>query len=312
MKKYNLSKIYDDSFKKGILDIIKQGMPEGGVYSSSEKPPEGAQVYRTDRGTEYWIPSKKDEPKTAKIKTPSLKRSKTTSMSDIKSIANEQGYSWFDKDTMKYFNSKIESPLYEKDGKKYFITSERYDDESPRKYSVRQIEYYDKKGNPAKSGKLNVSSVGEGGSTGTGFQEHDSLQAAKNALAGTKGKAKEDIPETGREQFTDKQRKSLSDESYDSYENLSADARELHIMSDNDPDIYRQRLIPIRENLKKKMKKGIYERSKAEKLAKYLMDDVSKKYQKDFGTSFTPDQRREAAAHWVKDFEDNYAFGEYD
>ena len=81
MKKYNLSKIYNTSFKKDILDIIKQGMPEGGVYSSSEKPPEGAQVYRTDRGTEYWVPSKKDEPKQAerfpskrkrvdKIKTP--------------------------------------------------------------------------------------------------------------------------------------------------------------------------------------------------------------------------------------------------
>ena len=71
MRKYNLSKIYDDSFKKGILDIIKQGMPEGAIYSSKVKPPEGAQVYRTDRGTEYWIPSKKDEPKQAKPKVSS-------------------------------------------------------------------------------------------------------------------------------------------------------------------------------------------------------------------------------------------------
>ena len=61
MRKYNLSKIYDNSFKKDILDIIKQGIPEGAIYSSKVKPPENAQIHRTDRGTEYWIPSKKDK-----------------------------------------------------------------------------------------------------------------------------------------------------------------------------------------------------------------------------------------------------------
>ena len=82
MKKYNLSKIYDDSFKKGILDIIKQGMPEGAIYSSKVKPPEGAQVYRTDRGTEYWIPSKKDEPKQAKPKVSSTPKTGYKSFTD--------------------------------------------------------------------------------------------------------------------------------------------------------------------------------------------------------------------------------------
>ena len=61
------------------------------------------------------------------------------------------------------------------------------------------------------------------------------------------------------------------------------------------------------------MKKGIYERSKAEKLAKYLMDDVSKKYDDSTsGHTFSPNQRREAAAHWVLQFEDGYAHGDYD
>ena len=126
-------------------------------------------------------------------------------------------------------------------------------------------------------------------------------------------------PKTGKEQFTNKQRKKLADEWYDSYQNLGTEAKELYFGSDNDPDIYRQRTTPIIDNLKKKMKKGIYERAKAEKLAKYLMDDVSKKIESKsrFGSSFSPfsssnNQRREAAAHWVKNFESEYAAGQYD
>lgn len=111
--------------------------------------------------------------------------------------------------------------------------------------------------------------------------------------------------------FTDEQIKKLNDEIYDSYNNLSVEANELLIFTENDPDIYRQRETPIRENLEKKMKKGIYERSKAAKLAKYMFDDASKKYNKAYGSgighSFSPNQRREAAKHWVIIFEADYA-----
>lgn len=120
-------------------------------------------------------------------------------------------------------------------------------------------------------------------------------------------------PKTGREQFTDKQRAELSNEVDISRKNLSVEAEELHLFTVNDADIYRQRETPIIENLKKKMKKGVYERAKAEKLAKYMFDDASKKYDNSTsGHTFSPDERREAAAHWVKYFEDNYAFGAYD
>ena len=78
MKKYPLSKIYDDSFKKEILDIIKQGMPEGSIYSSEAKPPEGAQVYTTDRGAEYWVPSKKDDPEGKQAKPKQAERFPST------------------------------------------------------------------------------------------------------------------------------------------------------------------------------------------------------------------------------------------
>ena len=43
-------------------------MPEGSIYSSEAKPPEGAQVYTTDRGAEYWIAGKKDKTKTKQAK----------------------------------------------------------------------------------------------------------------------------------------------------------------------------------------------------------------------------------------------------
>ena len=61
----NLSKTFDDSFKKEVIDLIKQGLkkelPAGAVYSASKKPPEGAREFTTDRGTKYWVPGKKDK-----------------------------------------------------------------------------------------------------------------------------------------------------------------------------------------------------------------------------------------------------------
>jgi len=59
----NLSKTFDDSFKKDVNSLIRKGiidmkkeMPEGAVYSASKKPPEGAREFTTDRGTKYWVP----------------------------------------------------------------------------------------------------------------------------------------------------------------------------------------------------------------------------------------------------------------
>ena len=61
----NLYKTFDDSFKKDVIDLIKQGLkkelPAGAVYSASKKPPEGAKEFTTDRGTKYWVPSKTKE-----------------------------------------------------------------------------------------------------------------------------------------------------------------------------------------------------------------------------------------------------------
>ena len=62
MKEFEL---FDESFKKEVIDLIKQGLkkelPAGAVYSASKKPPEGAKEFTTDRGTKYWVPSKTKE-----------------------------------------------------------------------------------------------------------------------------------------------------------------------------------------------------------------------------------------------------------
>jgi len=56
-------------------------------------------------------------------------------MADIKRNNKKAGYHFFDKDTMRFFNSRIETGLY-KDNT--FITSEQFDYNSPREYTIRR------------------------------------------------------------------------------------------------------------------------------------------------------------------------------
>ena len=80
---------------------------------------------------------------------------------DVKSANRQTGGHWFDRDTMRFFNTKIESGLI---GGKYFITSERYDEDRPRKYTVRMA---------APDGS--VDTIGE-------FQAHLSKENAREAI----------------------------------------------------------------------------------------------------------------------------------
>lgn len=59
---------------------------------------------------------------------------------DAKRINKEKGRHWFSPDTMKFFKSRIEKKSLtfgQLINDKYFITSEQYDYNSPRLYSVR-------------------------------------------------------------------------------------------------------------------------------------------------------------------------------
>ena len=295
----NLYKTFDDNFKKEVNALIKQGLkkelPAGAVYSASKKPPEGAREFTTDRGTKYWIPSKKDKED---------KQAKPKSLSERFWRGEPDAYKELDALPPKKFAQTI-NRLQTGSGRQNLMLVHRYGSSeekkkmkalyegpwlaSDRKARLKQLDW---------AGKIN--------------KKYRAILDKDVEKEKAKPKASS-TPKTGREQFTDKQRAELSNEVDISRKNLSVEAEELHLFTVNDADIYRQRETPIIDNLKKKMKKGVYERAKAEKLAKYMFDDASKKYDNSTsGHTFSPDERREAAAHWVKDFEDNYAFGEYD
>ena len=62
---------------------------------------------------------------------------------------------------------------------------------------------------------------------------------------------------------------------------------ELDLFIMNDEDLYRRRFMPIITNIKRKMKRGIYDHEKVIKLWMYLVDDAAVKYVQEFGS---PDQ----------------------
>ena len=82
--------------------------------------------------------------------------------------------------------------------------------------------------------------------------------------------------------------------------------RELILYITNDGDLYRQRVTPMIENLKKKVKKGVYDREKAVKLWQYLADDGVKKYGKEFGpgasVAWLNPATREEIARQLRDY----------
>lgn len=63
-------------------------------------------------------------------------------MADVKRSNKEAGYHFFDRATMRFFDSRVESGLYRGKGGVYFITSEQFHGSVctlPRKYTVRKF-----------------------------------------------------------------------------------------------------------------------------------------------------------------------------
>ena len=93
----------------------------------------------------------------------------------------------------------------------------------------------------------------------------------------------------------------------------SNESRELRLFADNDADLHRQSLQPIRDNLGKKMDKGVYDPQKAQTLWGYHADRAAQSYGKQFGGNgkqiFSPSVRREAATHWEADERDDIKSG---
>ena len=76
------------------------------------------------------------------------KRFNFETIADVKKANKENGFFWFSKKTMKFFNTKIETSLL-KGG--YFVTSEDIDNNGFRKYKIRQV----------KNDKGNIKTIGD-------------------------------------------------------------------------------------------------------------------------------------------------------
>lgn len=57
---------------------------------------------------------------------------------ELKEMSREAGSHFFDRDSMKFFHSRILPNLYTGPGGVFFVTSEQYNDDSPRGYTVRK------------------------------------------------------------------------------------------------------------------------------------------------------------------------------
>ena len=103
-------------------------------------------------------------------------------------------------------------------------------------------------------------------------------------------------------------------------ENIDSDAvNELDSYIMNNEELYRRRFMPIISNIRRKLKKNVYDHDKAQKLWMYLVDDAAKEYVKEFGTTqddvatMFPKETRQKVAQTRSDRElENIKQGEYD
>jgi uridine kinase len=87
----------------------------------------------------------------------------------------------------------------------------------------------------------------------------------------------------------------------------------------NDEDLYRRRFMPIITNIRRKMKRNVYDHEKVIKLWMYLVDDAARKYVQEFGSpdqdvkDMFPKETRLKVAQVIADREkENIEQGEYD
>ena len=103
-------------------------------------------------------------------------------------------------------------------------------------------------------------------------------------------------------------------------EGVDSDAvNELDTYIMNNEDLYRRRFMPIISNIRRKLKKNVYDHEKAQKLWMYLVDDAAKEYVKEFGSTqddvatMFPKETRQQVARVISDRElENIKQGEYD
>ena len=101
---------------------------------------------------------------------------------------------------------------------------------------------------------------------------------------------------------------------------IDSDAtNELDTFIMNNEDLYRRRFMPIISNIKRKLKRGIYDHDKAQKLWMYLINDAAKEYVKEYGSTqddvenmFPKETRNQVASILADREKSNIELGEYD
>lgn len=75
----------------------------------------------------------------------------------------------------------------------------------------------------------------------------------------------------------------------------TTESRELFLYATNDGNLYRQMITPIINNLRKKAQRGVYNSKKAVDAWYPVATAASEKYNKDYGYTFTVQERFTAA-----------------
>lgn len=88
----------------------------------------------------------------------------------------------------------------------------------------------------------------------------------------------------------------------------TVESRELFLYATNDGDLYRRMITPTIENLRKKATKGQYDKEKAVDAYYYIATEASKRYNKDFGYSFSVQDRFTVAVEMEEYYREDEVF----
>lgn len=86
------------------------------------------------------------------------------------------------------------------------------------------------------------------------------------------------------------------------------ESRELFLYATNNSNLYRSTITPIIENMRKKAKKGIYDKEKAVDAYYHAATEASKMYKRDFGYSFGVTDRFTVAVEMAERYEEETFF----
>ena len=88
----------------------------------------------------------------------------------------------------------------------------------------------------------------------------------------------------------------------------TVESHELFLYATNDGNLYRNMITPVIENMRRKAKKGLYDKEKAVDAYYHIATAASDKYNKDYGYSFSVTDRFTVAVDMVEYYEEEIYF----